>query len=48
MRSFKNNLNLVYNNLLFLCSSSNEDSTSGDIREMGKNLAKEIHSFIAD
>jgi len=48
MRLLKDNLSLLHPNALFLCSSSNEDCTDGDINEMGKNLAFEIKSFIQE
>lgn len=48
MRLFKNTLNVVYPDALFLCSTSNEDDTEADILEMGINLAKETTNFIAE
>jgi hypothetical protein len=48
MRLFKNNLSVVYPDALFLCSSSNEDGTDGDITNMGKNLAEEVKTFIGE
>lgn len=32
----------------FLCSCSNEDSTDGDIQDMGHNLAQEVKNKIAE
>lgn len=46
MRLFKNLLNVRYSNAHFICSSSNENSTEGDIANMGKNLANEIKKYI--
>ena len=48
MRLLKNNLNATqdHNNIMFLCASSNEDNSSGDINDMGKNLANEIKFYI--
>lgn len=48
MRLLKDNLSLMHPNALFLCSSSNEDCTDGDINEMGKNLAHEVKGFIQE
>ena len=39
MRLLKNNLSLIHPEALFLCSCSNEDTTEGDIAEMGMRLA---------
>ena len=39
VRLLRNNLSLVHPEALFLCSCSNEDSTEGDISEMGVRLA---------
>ena len=48
MKIFKNYLNYLYPEALFLSSNCNEDSTIGDIYEMGKSLANEIIYFIQD
>ena len=46
MRLLKNNLSLLYPEALFLCSSSNENETEGDIMSMGVRLAQEILQYI--
>ena len=46
MRLFKNLLNVRFSNAHFICSSSNEDNTEGDIADMGKNLANEVKKYI--
>ncbi|EAR94467.2 serine esterase, putative (macronuclear) [Tetrahymena thermophila SB210] len=48
MKMLKNYLNYMHPEAMFLCSVYNEDNTEGDIDEMGKNLANEIQTFIAD
>jgi hypothetical protein len=48
MRLLKNNLSIVYPDSLYLCSSSNEDNTEGDIEDMGKNLAREVRTYISE
>jgi len=48
LKMLKNYLNYMHPEAMFLCSLYNEESTEGDIEEMGKNLAKEITTFIAD
>lgn len=48
MKMLKNYLNYMHPEAMFLCSIYNEDNTEGDIDEMGKNLANEIQTFIAD
>lgn len=48
MRLFKNTLSIVYPDCLCLSSTSNEDNTEGDIAEMGRNLAREVKSFIIE
>ena len=48
MRLMKNNIAVVYPEALFLCSNSNEDSTEGDIGEMGVRLAQEVMNFISE
>lgn len=32
---------------MFLCSSSNEDFTEGDILKMGVRLAQEVNTYIS-
>jgi len=48
MRLMRNNLALVHPDAIFLCSVSNEDSTEGDITEMGQRLAQEVVNYICD
>ncbi|EGR30000.1 serine esterase, putative [Ichthyophthirius multifiliis] len=48
MKVFRNYLTYLYPESLFLSSNCNEDSTVGDIQEMGKNLANEIINFIQE
>lgn len=48
MRLMKNNIALVHPEALFLCSNSNEESTEGDIGEMGVRLAQEVMNFITE
>jgi len=48
MRLMKNNLALLYPDSIFLCSTSNEDNTEGDINEMGIRLAQEVVNYICD
>jgi len=51
MRLFRNHLQVLLEHTdaepLFLCSSVNEQKNSeGDIKDMGRRLAKEVHDFI--
>jgi hypothetical protein len=46
MRCIKNQLSVVHPESLFLCSSSNEHSTSNDILEMGRKLYEEVFYYI--
>ncbi len=46
MRLFRNNLQVLYPEYLFLCSKINEDYTDGDIHEMGRKLAMEVKNYI--
>ena len=46
MKIFKNLLNTKYQNAHFICSLANEDNTECDITLMGRNLAKEIKTYI--
>merc|ERR1719378_1963071 len=48
MRLMKNNVALLYPDAIFLCSTSNEDNTEGDITEMGIRLAQEVVNYICD
>lgn len=47
MRLLKNNIALLFPEAMFLCSSSNEDHTEGDIGEMGVRLAQEVNNYIS-
>ncbi len=42
MRFIKDNLSVMYNDIVFYTSTSNEENTEGDIDLMGQNLANEI------
>jgi|TARA_B110000285_G_scaffold117981_1_gene133677 triacylglycerol esterase/lipase EstA (alpha/beta hydrolase family) len=46
MKMIKNNIALVFPEVMFLMSSANEDHTEGDISEMGVRLAQEINTHI--
>ena len=46
MRLLKNNIALLYPEAMFLCSSTNEDQTEGDIFEMGVRLSQEVNAYI--
>jgi len=48
MRLMKNNLALLYPDAIFLCSTSNEENTEGDISDMGIRLAQEVVNYICD
>eukprot|EP01017_Pseudomicrothorax_dubius_P026621 TRINITY_DN298_c0_g1_i1.p1 TRINITY_DN298_c0_g1~~TRINITY_DN298_c0_g1_i1.p1 ORF type:complete len:775 (-),score=142.76 TRINITY_DN298_c0_g1_i1:117-2441(-) len=48
LRLLKNNLALIFPELLFLCSSANEDHTHGDIGDMGIRLAQEVTNYITE
>jgi len=48
MRLLKNNFSLIIPDALFLCSNSNEESTEGDIGEMGVRLAQEVVNYITE
>ena len=48
MRLMKNNIAIIHPEALFLCSNSNEESTEGDIGEMGVRLAQEVMNFITE
>ena len=48
MRLFKNTLNILYPDALFLSSTSNEDNTEQDITELGINLANEVKHFVTE
>lgn len=39
-------LSYKYPHSVFVSSSSNEDSTDGDIEQMGRNLSREVISFL--
>jgi len=44
----KNNLALLYPDAIFLCATSNEDNTEGDMNESGIRLAQEVVNYICD
>jgi hypothetical protein len=46
MKLIKNNISLLYPEVSFLCSSSNEEMTDTDILEMGNRLANEVRNHI--
>ena len=46
MRLLKNHFSLLHPEALFLCSNSNEETTEGDIGEMGVRLAQEVTAYI--
>eukprot|EP00330_Aristerostoma_sp_ATCC50986_P009653 CAMPEP_0114586582 /NCGR_PEP_ID=MMETSP0125-20121206/9760_1 /TAXON_ID=485358 ORGANISM="Aristerostoma sp., Strain ATCC 50986" /NCGR_SAMPLE_ID=MMETSP0125 /ASSEMBLY_ACC=CAM_ASM_000245 /LENGTH=176 /DNA_ID=CAMNT_0001782073 /DNA_START=1316 /DNA_END=1843 /DNA_ORIENTATION=- len=48
MRLLKNNISLVYPETLYLCASSNEDMTDGEIADMGLRLAGEVINYIQE
>jgi len=47
MRLLKNNIALLFPEAMFLCSNTNEDTTEGDILEMGVRLSKEVSLYIS-
>ncbi|XP_021762712.1 protein FAM135A-like isoform X2 [Chenopodium quinoa] len=47
LRLVRNQWLLLDPKIEFLMSEANEDKTSGDFREMGKRLAKEVASFVS-
>jgi hypothetical protein len=46
MRLMKNNIALLYPDAIFLCSTSNEENTEGDISDMGIRLAQEVVNYV--
>jgi len=48
MRLMKNNVALLYPDAIFLCSTSNEENTEGDISDMGIRLAQEVVNYVCD
>lgn len=48
VRTFKNNIALLYPDTMVLCSSSNEEQTDGAIHEMGIRLAGEIKNYVQE
>lgn len=48
MRYVKNNISLLHKNTLFLCASSNEEMTDGNIEDMGIRFADEVRTFIKE
>jgi hypothetical protein len=47
MRLLKNNIALLFPEVMFLLSSANEEHTEGDIQEMGVRLSQEVSNYIA-
>jgi hypothetical protein len=47
MKMIKNNIALMFPEVMFLMSSANEDHTEGDIGQMGARLAQEINTHIS-
>jgi hypothetical protein len=47
MKMIKNNIALIFPEVMFLMSQANEDNTEGDIAEMGVRLAQEINTHIS-
>jgi triacylglycerol esterase/lipase EstA (alpha/beta hydrolase family) len=48
MKMIKNNIALVFPEVMFLMSSANEEHTEGDITVMGVKLAHEINQHITE
>ncbi|CAD7970957.1 unnamed protein product [Amoebophrya sp. A120] len=48
LRMIKNAIVVQFPEVFFLCSSSNEDQTEGDISAMGERLFEEVDSFACD
>ena len=48
MRAIKNQVSLLLNRSLCLCSTSNENNTEGSIENMGLNLANEVKKFVQE
>eukprot|EP00929_Paragymnodinium_shiwhaense_P014137 TRINITY_DN122011_c0_g1_i1.p1 TRINITY_DN122011_c0_g1~~TRINITY_DN122011_c0_g1_i1.p1 ORF type:complete len:726 (+),score=160.57 TRINITY_DN122011_c0_g1_i1:277-2454(+) len=48
MRLMKDNIALLHPDAIFLCSTSNEENTEGDISDMGIRLAQEVVNYICD
>jgi triacylglycerol esterase/lipase EstA (alpha/beta hydrolase family) len=46
MKIIRNNIALVFPEVMFLMSQANEDQTEGNIRDMGVRLAQEINNHI--
>lgn len=46
MKMIKNNIAMVFPEVMFLMSSANEEQTEGDIAQMGVRLAEEINNHI--
>lgn len=48
MRTLKNMIAISMPEALFLCATSNETDTEGDINDMGYKLAQEVFQFIRE
>jgi major membrane immunogen (membrane-anchored lipoprotein) len=48
MRTCKNMIAVAMPEALFLCATSNEDETEGDIADMGYRLAQEVFQFVRE
>lgn len=48
MRLVKNNISMLHKQTLFLCATSNEDMTDGEIEDMGVRLSEEVRSYIKE
>ena len=46
MRSFRNHLQVLLPNAMFLVSQSNEKDTDSRIEELGMKLAQEVQEFV--
>ncbi len=42
MRLIKNHINILHPDAMFMCSSTNEDDTEGDINNLAKRLSIEV------
>jgi len=48
MRLFKNVISVALPDALFLCAEANQESTEGDIMEMGVKLADEVNQYVRE
>jgi len=48
VRMMKNIISVALPEAQFLCSITNEDSTDGNIHDMGYRLAQEVHQFVRE